>query len=499
MSKKALIVIGSFFGILFLFLVLPFIFGGKPASTTTGSTRSNPGGEIVFWNLFDEQDLYAGLFQLFESRNPKVKVVYKKYTNIHDYESDFINELAEGKGPDIIAIQPSWLLKHKGKLVPMPEKSFYYGNADKFKDTFLGPAADDLIIKEKDTATKQDKSFVYAVPVSMDSLGVIYNRDLLIKYAAKNIPASTWQGFEEDAKKIVRKSADGTQLLRGGVALGDMESLSRSMDIVELMMLQNGVRFYDQTMREVSMLSSVYASGRSLNPAEDALAFFTSFGKNRNVNFSWSPQLTAEKPADRDMGAFVQSKVGMIFGYSYYINDLTNLANQYKTSSAKDIISADYIRGAEIPQITDTTSGAETSKAALANYFPLSVTKSSKNPQYSWELINFLAQPEQQQFLFRKGKKLTSRFDLVDEQMKDPVYGAFVKQNIYAKSVLIPDVDKLYTVFKEQFVDLNAGRKDEKQVLVEIQKELQCQLDKLNAESGTVLPCEQKNTGLIQR
>lgn len=483
MNKKAYIVIGIFLGIFLFVFIIPFLFPGK-STKTTNTTTNGFSGELVFWNLFDEEDLYSGLIQEYQSRHPNVRISYKKYTSLKDYEHDFINELAEGKGPDILAISPSWVEKHAGKLLPMPEASFFYANPAKFKDTFFAVAAKDLIRKEKVANTTEASEKVYALPIMMDSLGILYNRTLLNSDAAKNIPSFSWTDLQQDIKLMTRKSSNGLTLLRSGGALGSMKSISRSMDILHTLMLQNGTKFYDANNQDVTLLAPTYSSGRSYIPSADALTFFYSFGNDKSVNFSWSDTFVEDKPEDKELGAFAKGKVAMIFGYSYYISELERLINQYKTTSSSSLVSYDALRTASLPQVIDSASANET-KLTLANYFPLAVAKNSKSPETSWDFINFLAQQDQQRYLFRKGKKLSARFDLTDEQIKDPLYGSFARQNIYATSIAIPDPDALGQAYMQNFSQLQKGTVDENAFLKSIQMTLQCQLDKQNQKKST--------------
>lgn len=490
MTKDAKIKLGIIGGVLLLILVVPFIvFGGGG-----GKAPAEAQITISFWNVFDDRDLYAGVIEQFQAVKPNIRINYKKYTDLKEFEADFINELAEGKGPDIVAIEPSWLLRHKGKLSPMPQQYFQKGNPSVFRETFVSGAAEDLILPENGGEA------VYALPVSMDSLGVLYNRDLLLERIAKNEPAKDWITFAADAVQMARTNRTKTLITRASVPLGRIDNIARGLDILHLIMLQQGVSFYDATKTTATMANPVLLSGRNYYPANEALDFFASFAKEGSDNFVWSDALTAKYPKDGELGAFVRGEVGMMFGFSYQLKDVERLANEYRTTGTPSI-NPTVVKAASAPQIlaqpdetrratsrntnmnTSTPATASLSQVALASYFPLAVTKNSKNKLPAWDFIDFLSGQDQQRFLFNKGKKLSARVDMIAEQAKDPIYGAFVRQNSFARSVLTPSTQGIFDAYKKQLDEVLAGRVDTIDATREIQTTWQCVLDKLNGRT----------------
>jgi len=480
MTKEAKVKIGILVGVIVAVLVGPFVFGWIFGGV---STTAAPAITLRMWNLYDEESLYTGIFQEFAAKRPnaKFRVEYKKYTDIAELESDLINELAEGKGPDIVSIQPSWLAKHRGKLSPMPAQYFENANPERFRATFVPAAADDLIVND------QGQELVYALPVSMDTLGIMYNSDFLLNNLSRGTPAEDWDTFVEDITRFVRTNRAQTRVLRTAVAIGRIDNMTRGLDLLQLLMMQYGARFYDQTGERVTIADPAPGSGSSGFGAADAMDFFTSFSKPGSDTFLWDTNMTADLPDQNDLGAFVSGSIGMMFAYPYQVRDAERLISQYQTERG-DVITPDLIKVAPAPQRISSNaalSASSSQRVAIANYYPLAVTANSKNKNAAWDLIDFLTQPEQQRYLFAQGKKISAHLAVIPEEMRDPIYGAFARQNTFAKSVFLPEPERMKAVIDGQVKDVIAGKVESLDAIRNIQLVWQCYTNKLLGKSGS--------------
>ncbi len=464
--------IGIVVAIVLAVFVLPFlIFRGS------GPTQQAAQITLTFWNLFDEADLYSGLIEEFHSLKPEVNIRYKKYTDIAEFESDFINELAEGKGPDIVAIPPAWLLKHKGKLAPMPKGVFTKADPESYRSIFIKAAGDDLILPSD---AGED---VYAIPVHMETLATIYNSDLLLDRISKDAPAADWDTFVSDAIDMASRDSKKTRIIRGGLPLGDITTITRGLEVLHVLMLQQGVSFYDPTKLTVTLAQPTLYSGRYYYPASDAVEFFLSFTKKGSDNFLWDPSIASDFPEDKEVGAFARGEIATFFGYAYQLSDVQELIAKYQREGL-DVIDMSSVRAAALPQLTNATTS---SKSTLVNYYPLAVTKNSTSTLAAWDFIDFLSGEQQQRFLFNKGKKLSARTDMLAEQSKDLVYGAFARQAIYAKSIHLPFEEKLRVIYTKTLSNIGKGVLDPTDGLADISAEWQCLYNKaIGREGGKV-------------
>src|SRR6185503_13897351 len=108
-------------------------------------------------------------------KNTTIKFVKKDVTN---YEQDLVDAIASGNGPDIFSIHNDWLPAQKDKIAPIPSSIM---TVKSYKDDFVDVAFGDFV---KDNQ-------IYAIPISVDVLGLYYNEDILTSAEIAQ-PPTTW-------------------------------------------------------------------------------------------------------------------------------------------------------------------------------------------------------------------------------------------------------------------------------------------------------------------
>ena len=470
-TKRLGIIIGTIFIVVLIPFLISLLFGDKFKAPKRDIN-------ITMWNLFDDGDLYKGVIEEFEARDPRVSISYTKKKDINELETDLVNELAEGKGPDIVAISPSWVKKHGAKFSFEP-KGFEFSDPKVFKDTFAPFTADDLIVTDD-----KGSLAVIAIPTSVETLGVIYNKSYFLQNLSSAKPSDTWDTFVEDVMKGTKRNSKNTLIRKTPIALGRVDNIRRGTDIINLLMLQNGVNFYDPTGRIVTIDSPALSSGQKTYPGINSLDYYSSFGKSGEETYVWSLDQTKQYEKDDELGAFVRGEIGMIFGYPYLLKDIERLITQY-TDDGVATISLEDVGVAEVPQLTKDTK----LKSTLALYYPLAVPNLSKNKDKAWAFIEFMASEEVQRYLFKQNKKISSRINLISEQSKDETVGAFASSVGYAKSLFIPDETALKTVYNEVLTAMQSNKMDSTDGITKVKDVWQCSLKKivptaLDSDSG---------------
>ncbi|PCI24152.1 hypothetical protein COB57_05575 [Candidatus Peregrinibacteria bacterium] len=426
--------------------------------------------ELHVWNLFDDTDVLKGPIQAFESAHPNIKVVYKKFVDVEEYEKFLINEMAQGEGPDIFAIKNTWVDKHLKKIAPLPVGQTQTPmNEQIFEDTFFSLASDDLIRDHQ----------IYAIPLYVDTLGMFYNKSVFRDNVPNtDKPAKTWKEIMKQSAQITKKNNSLERFSLSGISAGRIDNIRRGMDILSLMMLQNNIEFWNTAGDRL-----VYSRQRRIDPEtkdsffpfEESIKLFTSFANPRFKNYTWSESMTARDKELQELRPFLEGKVSMIFGYSYLYEELLKVREQL-LSKGVSVIPISDIQTQEVPQMNNF---AETGKRdALAQYFPLTVSRNSLDTAEAWELLLFLSNKENVKHYSEVTKKPSSRKDLVEEQMLDPLYGTFARQASYAKSFPKTDIldESHYTKAFGNIVTESLKNKKEIGALVQISEEsLACQ------------------------
>ena len=438
--------------------------------------------EIVFWNLYDNSDIFKGQIQAFESSHPGVHIKYKKFVNIEEYWDTILNELAEGEGPDIFAINNNWILKHHKKFYPMPDGTLDIPmNAEIFKQTFFNVAATDLIMD----------NHVMGIPLFIDTLALYYNKNLFIdNIANSDEPADTWEEIKEQVYTLTKPDKSPERFGLSGIAMGRSDNIIRVNDILYLLMVQHETQFYNDEKTKAMFAAQqgmVEGVGKAYFPGYEALRLYTSFGIPSYKNYSWNELMTGMAPTEKEINPFARGKVAMIFGYSFLYDQITDAISGLVKTGNKHISKND-IGIAPIPQLYEYK---ETGKQdAYTNYFPLVVSRNTEYPEEAWNFLLYLSSKNSLETYHEKTNKPTSRKDMIDEQSLEPLWGVFARQASYAKSYSLYDLEKFNEYFSKAIDSVVKNKKTVENAMDLNQKKVNCILDKRQPNANRDVDCD---------
>ncbi len=351
--------------------------------------------ELTFWNLWDDSDTMKDAIAAYKAVRPWVNINYYKRPYA-GYEEELVDMIAEGKGPDIFAIHNTWVPKHQRKMSTLPETLMTVGT---YRDTFADVATQDFI----------DNGQIYAIPLSIDTLALYYNKDF---FNSANIPypPTTWNEFNDDVKKLTLFDESG-DIVRAGATVGTVDNVNRAVDILDLLILQQGSDIVDKTTGKVTFNKAMTSGdGSTVIPGLDALTFYTAFSNPLKSVYTWNANM------DYSVDAFAYGKAAMMLGYSYH-----NATIKFKNPGLNFGVS-------EMPQINSATS-----RVNYANYWGEAVWAGSPNQEEAWRFLMFLAERENLQGYLEMTGKPTSRRDMVSDRSGASL-GIFDGQILSAKS-----------------------------------------------------------------
>jgi multiple sugar transport system substrate-binding protein len=402
-------------GVIILLLILAGVFFAN--GNNKPNTNTNEPIEITWWKTFEDSENISDILSDFETANPNVRVNFVK-KDAATYEQDLVNALASGTGPDIFSIHNDWLAKHMDKIFPIPET---YISLRAYKDGFVDVAFSDFVKDNK----------IYAVPLSMDVLALYYNKDILGS-AGISQPATTWPQLVSDVEKITKVSKNGVFSL-SGVALGTANNVNRSVDVLSLIMLQNGTKFYsdDFAVATFDQSQNVSGSNEGFNPGATALTFYTQFANPARRSYTWNVR------SDFSVDAFTQGKVAMMISYQY----MQPLIRAKAPTLNWDV--------AAVPQISE-----ESTKVNFANYWGEAISKNSKNPDAAAAFLAFISSKDELTKYYAQRKLVASRKDILPTQMGDTDIGVFAESALTARSVYKQDANIYESVFTKMINDV---------------------------------------------
>jgi len=301
--------------ITFLVLIIAlFVFMGAACQCGGKKGKRNEEGkiELVYWRVNDDSRVFNNIIKQYqrEHKNIKIEVVEKDKTT---YESELVDALAAGTGPDIAQIRNDWLPKHWQKLVPATDNVGKLINEQNFKTFYVDVAAEELIKEGK----------VYGLPLSISTLALYYRKRDVNRYLSDNfileLP-NNWTDLIPIVRGLTKKGKKGN-ILVSGLAMGTANNVPYAGEILQLLMMQNGTKMVADDLRGAAFNTSKRtAAGKIYYPGREALNFYTSFANPRHKNYSWNSQM------GNALDAFVSGKTMMIFGYPEMISEIYSKA-----------------------------------------------------------------------------------------------------------------------------------------------------------------------------
>lgn len=357
-QRGVLIIAGSAF---LLMLVVVVILLVRSRGNTSSSTT------LTIWSPFDEQKTYDQISQDFLSKTPNVTINFKYISakDSQDYEAKVVNAIANGQGPDIWLVRSDWIPKHVDKSTPSTWV------AVKGQDS-LAQAKAKLISSVVDLNTYNGK--LYGVPLSADSLAIIYNQDYYNAIYAKATDAQkailsptpkSWEDLK--AQTALASTVKGDAVTSSGLALGNTSILAPS-DVLTAFLTQSGVGILSDDSKNVTFNVAKYVNGLPTFPATEALSFFTSFSTPGQPNYSWNSTTDSES-------AFLAGKTGAIIGYWSTLKDIVN-----QKPSFKMLVAA-------LPQKTVSESSTRVDYGITWSHI---VNSKSSNQTLAWNYLSYL-------------------------------------------------------------------------------------------------------------
>jgi ABC-type glycerol-3-phosphate transport system substrate-binding protein len=290
LSQKQLIIIGGGVVLVIAIFILVFLNFRLKANTSTQT-------KLIIWGT----EAPGGVMAL-ASAYPYGKVSYVQVDSA-SYHAQLLAALAAGTGPDVFEINNRDLPQWKPVLSPFPTSSTAFGLLQ------LGQLFPDVVAQDFVSGGR-----IYGLPLSIDTLAMIYNKDLLNSAGIAILPA-TWDDFDADVAKLRSVNAQG-QLDRSGAAIGGSSaSIPNEVDILSLLMLQNGTQMTGNTFANATFAS---ADNGGKGPA--AFNFYLQFANIASPYYTWNDGLGSA------LTSFVNGKTAIIFGYQADLASITEKA-----------------------------------------------------------------------------------------------------------------------------------------------------------------------------
>ncbi|HEV8311281.1 MAG TPA: extracellular solute-binding protein [Methylomirabilota bacterium] len=151
--------------------------------------------EVTFrFNDAEHKELRAAL-DVFEKQNPNIKVTLQRIA-WGDAREQFLREAAVGQGPDIVHLGQVMVrsMGQAGVFLKLNDLVKKHGLAERWPSDFLST---DL--------ASQDDGTIHAIPWTVDTFAMVYNRDLLKQAGIARFP-ETWEELRQANRQMKAKT-----------------------------------------------------------------------------------------------------------------------------------------------------------------------------------------------------------------------------------------------------------------------------------------------------
>jgi len=387
------------------------------ASYTNSS--SNIAVKATIWGTESEDD-FKNLLSAIDPQKKRMNVTYVQ-KNADTFESEFVNALAEGAGPDIVLINDSQFYSWRAKLQPIPFKTLPQRT---YTDTFVDSAG---IFMTSDGT--------YALPFSVDPLMMYWNKTMFSD-AGIVIPPKTWQEVTSQIPNLTQRT-NKSEIIKSTVALGESSNVDHSKEILVNLMLQGGNNLvqYNPESAKYNSVVDLPSAITGVNALDEVTNFYTSFSDPNNERYSWNRSLVSSRDA------FVADKLAMYFGF----------ASEYPVLQRKNPnLNFDV---AVMPQADGQPS------VTYAKINALALVKQSKNQAAAVSVMTQLVAADAQKELTKLTNLPSARRDLLSVSDGTNAYtDIFAKATIQSKTWYDPNPVATDSIFRELIDNITTGK-----------------------------------------
>lgn len=408
MSKFQIVLIG-------IFVLLAMIGVAFFATFKSESSKELP--PVTLWGTMSENDFSNFLNDYNSTLSNQLHVTYVQ-KNEATFDSDYVQALARGEGPDAILVPQDLIIKEADKLIPIPYTTFSQRN---FQDTF---------IQEGELFLGTD-SFI-ALPFAVDPLVMYWNRDLFANEGLSTYPR-TWDQFSSFAPRVtVRDNA--ANISRSAVALGEYQNINHAKDILAALFMQAGDSIVIKSDSGTQVVLG-RAGSDTTSPGEAALSFYTSFANPSSPVYSWNRSLAPSK------NAFIAGDLATYFGFASEARDI----REKNPNLNFDV--------APFPQLKSSKN-----YLTYGKMYAFALAKSTNNAAATFNTLSMLVSAPALTSLTNVTSLPPVRRDLLTNRPSDPFLAISYSSALVARAWLDPSSPDTDRIFQNIVESVTSGR-----------------------------------------
>ena len=384
---------------------------------TFKGASSGESADLVIWGTISPDMFDMAYKNSSIKSNELINITYIKKDS-STFDVDFVEALAESRGPDIVILLDDYIYKNRNKLFVIPYANYTQRN---FKDTFI--EAGEIFLSEKG---------VVALPFMIDPLVMYWNRDIFSNNLVSE-PPKYWDQIYDLIGKTTRRDTNAN-ILQSTIALGEWDNVTNAKEILSMLLLQAGTPIVVRDKEEVvSVLNSKL--NYSIVPGESAVNFYTQFANPTSPGYTWNRSL----PPSFNM--FLSGSLATYIGFASEVFSI-----QQKNSNLNFDVTY-------VPQIRDAAK-----KTVFGRMYALAIVKQSKQVGGAYLVLNGLTEKVSLKELETVTNLPPVRRDLLSTKPEDAFRTVFYNSALISRSWIDPDSVGSEKVFRDMIEMITSGR-----------------------------------------
>lgn len=425
---KFQIVLTLIFGLFILIGVLIFATGWGLGTSEVSN--------VTIWGTLKKSSFETFLARSGLNQDQSVNINYVEKSR-ETFDSEFIEALASGRGPDLFFLSQDSILKHTDKVYPIPFDT--YSERD-FRDTF---------IEEGELYLTNTGSL--GLPYIIDPMVMYWNRDLF-SAAGLSVPPKFWSEFYDLSLKLTNKDTN-LNIFKSAVAMGEYDNVANANQLISLLIMQAGNPI--TTRAADGGVNNLFSQrlGLPALPTDRAVNFYTEFSNPLKPFYSWNRSLPDSK------SHFISGDLAIYFGFASELADI-----RLKNPNLNFDVAA-------MPQSSD--SGRV---ITFGNMSALAITRSSQNIAASYRVANILTTAENLNHLSQITNLPPVRRDLLTARPSEAYSALFYQAAVQSRAWLSPEPAKLKPIFEEMIESITGGRSSMTQAIGRASQQIEAAL-----------------------
>jgi multiple sugar transport system substrate-binding protein len=335
------------------------------------------------------------------------------------FDSELIEALASGTGPDLFLLDQGAIVRHEDRLVAVPYES--YSERD-FRNTFI-----------EEGELYLTAAGILGIPFSVDPLIMYWNQDILSSEGIAQ-PPKFWDEFYDLSSELTKRD-QSNNIIRSAVAFGEYRNVTNAKEIISALAFQAGTAITMRTEIGIESVLTRGGAGQVLAPAEAALQFFTEFSNPAKTTYSWNRGL----PESRQ--AFAAGDVALYFGFASELPLLLKLNPNLNFDIA------------ELPQSRESGK-----KVTFGRMSAFAIPKVSRNVSGAFRAALELSSANSVSIFSKVSGLPPVRRDLLSQKQTDAYRSVTYSSALISSAWLEPDDRETDGIFQRMVESVTSGR-----------------------------------------